>query len=206
MGKSWTEEFSQYQQIATDIEPASRLVTKDSMYWDTLWWFAVVFTLGIFAAFMSKKKFLGEFATTLFPIQGYPAAWSALSTRLLVHECRHTTHCVWLGYLVPVVGWIPGDKGRFIRAWCGAPFYVIIYLFLLLPVLFATGRFITELDCELTAWRWQLQNGYKPDEIQGRAAMFSSKLCGPPYLFAVPSCIGKKIFKHAARKAICKYG
>ena len=181
---SWTDDRAKYEAIAETIEPAAMLVTKDSWFWPAAWWTLVVVTLGLFALGMSKKTFLEDYATTLFPIQGYPSAWGALSTRLLVHECRHTTHCVWLGYLIPVLGWIPGRTGRHIRAWCGAPFYVVLYALFLLPTVFALGRWLIELDADRTAWRWQVRNGYKVEEVLERARAFGERVCSGRYFWA----------------------
>lgn len=200
---SWVDDRARYDAIVAEIEPASRLVTKDSWVWPALWWAATILTLGLFALGMSRKTFLEDYATTIFPIQGYSSKWSALSTRLLVHECRHTTHCVWLGYLVPVLGWIPGRTGRHIRAWCGAPFYTVAYLLLLLPTVFAIGRWLIELDADRTAWCWQMRHGYKSEEVVERARAFGAKVCSGRYFWAWLKCLGGvALYEWTARRMV----
>lgn len=200
---SWTNEKKMYDAIVKEIEPAARLVTKDSWIWPTLWWVATILTFGLFALGMSKKVFLEEYATTLFPIQGYSSKWRTLSMPLLVHECRHTTHCVWLGYLVPILGWIPGYHGRHLRAWCGAPFYTVIYVLALLPSVFALGRWLIELDADRTSWRWQLRNGYRPWQVRQRAKAFGEKVCSGRYFWSWLKVFGGvALFRWTAERVI----
>lgn len=200
---SWVNRRQLYDAVVREIEPASRLVTKDHWIWNAVWWSAAIATFGLFAVGMPKKRFFEDYATTLFPIQGYPKHWESLSTRLLIHECRHTAHCVWLGYLIPVLGWIPGSWGRHIRAWCGAPFYVLLYLFLILPVGFAIFRWLIELDCEITAWKWQLDYHYKPDQILSRAIDFGNRVCSGHYLWAwLPIFGGVDLYETVAKGMI----
>ena len=152
---------------------------------------------------MDRKTFLESYATALFPIQAYPSRWQSLSVRLLVHECRHTTHCVWLGYLVPIIGWIPGDTGRHIRAWCGAPLYAALYLFFLLPTIFSIGRLLIELDADAAAWRWQLKHGHKIADIIDRARSFGERVCSGRYMWAWLKCLGGVwIFEKVAFRTI----
>jgi hypothetical protein len=203
---SWIEHKEKYEAIVEEIEPASVLITKDHVFWKILWWTATIATLGLFALGMKKKVFLEEYATTLFPIQGYPSSFEALSTRLLVHECRHTTHCVYLGYLIPILGWIPGKVGRHIRAWCGAPFYAGLYLLFILPSVFAAGRWLFELDCDRVAYKWQIGHGYKVGEILNRAKKFGGKVCSGRYFWAwLKSLGGVTLFEWVAKRVIADY-
>jgi len=200
---SWVDEKDRYEDIIEEIEPASIITTKDHWFWTVLWWTAVVFTLGLFVIGMPKKRFLEEYATTFFPIQGYPSIWEALSTRLLVHECRHTTHCVWLGYLVPILGWIPGKTGRHIRAWCGAPFYAVLYLLVVFPIGFSVGRWLIEFDADRTSWKWQAKYGYKLSEIVDRARGFGKRVCSGRYMWAWLRVFGGvALFEWAAKRIV----
>lgn len=203
MPATWTEDRAHYEKLVAEIEPAARLVTKDSWIWPALWWAAVVLTLGLFALGMKKRVFLEQFATTLFPIQGYPSKLKKLSIRLVVHECRHTTHCVWLGYLIPILGWIPGYHGRHIRAWCGAPFYTVLYLVAVLPTVLAVGRWLIELDCDKACWRWQVKHNYKVGEIVWRASNFGAKVCSGRYFWAWLKVLGGvRLFVWQANKVV----
>jgi len=199
---SWVDEKEKYDAIARSIEPAARLTTKDSWLWTALWVVGLVFTVGLLAIKMGRKRFLEEYATTLGPAQGYPSIFGALSKRLLVHECRHTTHCVWLGWLVPVFGWF---FGRRVRAWCGLPIYAVLYLlFPVLPVGLNLGRWLFELDAEKTAWRWALRNGYPARSIVKRARDFGGRVCGGQYVWSwLPW--GKTVFLNAATDVCFEY-
>jgi hypothetical protein len=188
---SWTLKRTEYERIVEEIEPASVLTTKDH------WIFKVIATL-IF--WMPNKRWLEEFATTFFPIQAYPSQFPSLSTRLLVHECRHTTHCVWLGYLVPILGWF---FGRHVRAWCGAPFYIVLYAFTLFPIGIAVTRWLIEFDCDYTSWKWQVRTKYKVYRITPRAKEFGAKVCGWPYLISWFRWLGGiELFEWGARRAL----
>jgi hypothetical protein len=195
---SWTNDRERYEAIAKEIEPAARLVTKDHWLWSALWWAGAILTFGLLALGMNRRRFLDEYATTIGPIQGYPKAWSRLSRRLFVHECRHTTHCVWLGWLVPIAGWF---FGRHVRAWCGLPIYGVLYLALLPAVL--SLRFWIELDCDRTSWKWMLRNGYSATQVMDRARVFGATVCSGryfwPWLFW-----GRKIFERTARRIVNK--
>jgi len=188
---SWTKDFKRYEQIVEEIEPASVLITKDH------WIFKVIATL-IF--WMPNKKWLEEYATTFFPLQAYPSQFGALSTRLLVHECRHTTHCVWLGRLVPILGWF---FGRHVAAWCGAPFYIVLYAFTLFPIGIAVARWLIEFDAEYTAWKWQVRAWHKVQDIRPRAKSFGLKVCGWPYFISWFRWLGGvALFEWGARRVL----
>jgi hypothetical protein len=199
----WTNDRAKYEQIARTIEPAARLSTKDSWLWTALWVVGVVLTVGLLAIKMGRKTFLENYATTLGPIQGYPRGYSRLSKRLLVHECRHTTHCVWLGWLIPIVGWF---FGRRVRAYAGLLPYAVLYLILLFPIGFCIGRWLFELDADRTSWRWQLRNGYTPEHVKERAGQFARKVCGGQYVWAwIPWLGGIAAFERAADKVIAEW-
>lgn len=197
---SWVDQKGQYQAIARSIDPAAVVLTKDHWLWSAAWWALAVLTLGLIAIGMPKRRFLEQYATTLGPFHGYPSSWPRLSRRLLVHECRHTSQFVFAGWFVPVFGWLFGRKAR---AVAGLLPMAIVYGLVVLPIGFALGRWLLELDADRTAWRWQLRNGYSADQVRARAEAFGRKVCGAPYLWAwLPVFGGVKAFSSAADKVI----
>jgi hypothetical protein len=200
---SWVGRWDEYEKIARTITPGVVIVTKDSWLWTAAWLFLVVFTLGIFAIKMSRHRFLHNYATTIGPIQGYPREWQSLSKRLLVHEARHTTQSQWFGYAIPILGWIPGQVGGFLRAIVGLPLFGLLYLILFFPLGFAFFRWRFEIDADLASYRWMLRNGYTVAQIRARAAKFSAKVCGGDYGWSWPRWLGGvRGFERAADKAI----
>ena len=183
---TWVVTKFRYQQIASQIEPAAKLTTKDHWIWPIIWWvmysFVFIFTLGfcckLFKRNMSLEIFLKEYATTFGPLHAYPRQFDKLSKRLLVHECRHTTHCVWLGWLIPIVGWF---CGRRVRAYCGLPLYALFYLLIFFPIGLAYFRYRIELDCDVAAYKWALNNGYDPNSVRERSIQFAEKVSGWSY-------------------------
>lgn len=198
MVETWVINRYRYERIAREIEPAAKLSTKDSLLWKTV----AVILHGITFGGFPYRRFLTEFATTFGPIQAYPREFETLSTRLLVHECRHTTQAVWLGWAFPILGWF---FGRRVRAFAGLPFLFVLYLFPgpLLPVGFCLGRWLFELDADRTAWRWMLKNGYAPELVKLRAEEFGGDVCGKSYVFAWLKVLGGvSVFKRSAAKVI----
>jgi hypothetical protein len=198
---SWIDDREQYQAIAAKIDPAATLFTKDHWVWTAAWIGLIVITLGLAAIGMPLKKFLERYATTLGPFHGYPSAWPALSKRLLVHECRHTTQFVFAGWFVPVLGWFFGRK---VRAVCGLLPMAVVYGLVIFPIGLALGRWLLELDADRTSWRWAIRNGFGAGWVRERAARFGRQVCGGPYLWAwVLGGVG--VFERSAEKVICEY-
>lgn len=201
---SWTDEHDKYQAIATSIEPSAVIMTKDHWLWSAAWWFLAVLTLGLIAIGMSKTKFLTRYATTLGPFHGYPRDWPELSTRLLVHECRHTTQFVFAGWFVPVLGWLFGRK---VRAAVGVLPMAIVYGLVVLPIGFAVGRWQLELDADRRSWAWAIRNGYSSAYVRERAKSFGATVCSGAYLWAWLKALGGvKAFERAADKVIREAG
>jgi hypothetical protein len=148
---------------------------------------------------MSKKRYLEDFASTFGPTQKYPAGWDKLSKRLLAHECRHTTHCVWLGWAIPIVGWF---FGRRVRAWCGLCLYAPLYLLVLLPMGLAYFRYQAELDADRFAYGWALRHGYEKERIVQRASEFAKLVSGGSYGWAWPRAWTTRGFVRAADRAL----
>jgi len=180
---SWLEHKAEYEKIARAIDPSVRLVTKDAWPWKVIAALVMVFTFGG----IRYRTFLERYATTLGPIQGYPREWPKLSTRLLVHEARHTRQARWFGL------WI--------HPWVGFPVFGILYLLFILPLGFAFFRWRMEIDADLAGYRWALRNGWSPTDVRERAKAFGATVCGGNYGW---SWIigGRRGFEKAAEKAI----
>jgi hypothetical protein len=189
-----------YEKLAKGFEPAAKPATKDSWVWKVI----AVILHGVSFGGLPYRRFLTEVATTFGPIQAYPRELPSLSTRLLVHECRHTTQAVWLGWLFPVLGWF---FGRRVRAYAGLPFMAILYLlFPLLPVALNVCRWLFELDADRASWRWMLDNGYSPDMVKLQAEEFAKDVCGGPYVFAWLSFLGGvAAFTRSAAKVVATH-
>lgn len=198
---SWVIHKQKYQRIASEIEPAARLSTKDALLWKAVAAILMVVSFGR----LGYRRFLDDYATTFGPIQAYPVGLDGLSTRLLVHECRHTTQAVWLGWSFPVLGWF---FGRRVRAYAGLPLMAVLYLlFPLIPVGMCLCRWLFELDADRASWRWMLRNGYTAGMVTVRAEEFARKVCGGAYVFAWPNNLGGvSVFKNAAAKVIAEHG
>lgn len=197
---SWTDEKQKYDAIMHEVEPAATLCTKDHWIWTALWVALVVITLGLAAIKMGRRRFLEDFATTLGPWHGYPRSWPALSKRLLVHEGRHTTQFVFCGWFVPVFGWFFGRKAR---AVVGLIPMALVYGLVLFPIYFALGRWLLELDADRASWRWQIRNGYKPEDVLVRASRFGNLVTSGAYLWAWPRWAGGvRVFERSADKVI----
>lgn len=199
---SWVFERFRYQKIATSIEPIAKVGTKDPLFWTVLWWVGAILSFGLITIKMDLNVFLQMYATTIGPLQGYPRRFAALGKRLLVHECRHTWQCVMCGYLIPIVGWIPGKTGRRIRAWVGLLPMALIYFVLPFPIFFCYGRYRLELDADIKAWRWALENGYTVDATRNRAAARINTVGGWAYGRPWPKAWVRKGYLTAVEEVI----
>ena len=176
---SWTESKTEYRDWLRQHCPVVYLVTKQGRFWSLVAMGMACLSLGK----LSRLRFLEDFATTLGPIQAYPARWSSLSRRLLVHEARHTQQFLFAGWFVPVLGWL----GAPIRVWAGVLPMAIVYGFFPLPMFFAWGRFRLELDAEACAWRVGLAEGWlTAAEVRQRAEDFGRTVASWAYLRSWP--------------------
>jgi hypothetical protein len=181
---SWTDELEKYQRVATGIEPAAVVTTKDALTWRIVWGLGVALTLGAFALANPMRRFLEDFGTTLAFWLGFPRRLRSLNLRFLRHECRHVTQFVLFGWAVPVLGWF---LGRRVRALAGVLPMGVVYALLPLPAGLALGRYLLEADAEETAWRACLRDGtLTPEAVLARAESFGALLAGPAYLYAWP--------------------
>jgi hypothetical protein len=185
---SWTGERARLEGLARGIEPSVRLQTKDGRLWRALATLAAVATLGG----ISRRRFLEDLATTLGPLQGYPAAWSAERVEaILVHEARHTRQARLCG-----LGLHP---------WVGLPLFALLYLALPLPLGFAWLRLFFEIDADRACWRHALSRGAPPEEIRARARSFGRIVCSGAYGWPVPARLGLRAFERAAERVIARH-
>jgi hypothetical protein len=200
---SWVDQRAEYEAFARSIEPAARLSTKDSWIWTAVWIAAVVLTLGLMAIGMGRKKFIEQFSTTFGPIQAYPRQYPTLSKRLLVHECRHTTQAVFMGWFVPVVGWF---FGRRVRAYAGLlPMAVIYLLAPIIPIGLCLGRWLLEVDADRACWRWAMKfDGYDAGMIRVMAQERVEDVCGAAYVWAWPKWLGGRALYLSTAEGVIK--
>ena len=204
---SWVKDKKKYEAIAASIEPAAKLTTKDSWFWTALWVLMLIgvtlISVGIGTYFflkkMGKKTFLERYATTIGPLQGYARRMLALSKRLLVHECRHVYQAIIAALFVPVLGWLPWRRWR---AWVGLLPMFLVYIALPFPVGICYGRYRLELDADYTAWKWQLANGYTPQQVRDHAAARVLKVSGGQYGWAWPRPLVRRGYTKLSERAI----
>jgi hypothetical protein len=188
MASGWVGERARLEALARAIEPSVRVQTKDGRHWRALAWLAAIATGGG----ISRRTFLEEYATTLGPLHGYPAAWSAERVEAtLVHEARHTRQARWCG-----LGLHP---------WLGMPLFAALYLALPLPVGLGLARLLFELDADRAAWRHALAAGATPDQVRARAREFAGRVCSGHYGWPAPRRLGAALFARAAERAIAAH-
>jgi hypothetical protein len=196
---SWLRERFVYQRIATTMESASVLTTKDSWLWTALWIVGLVLTLGTLAIGLSLRKFLEGTATAFGPWQGYPRHLRELVRRLVAHEGRHTTQTTWFGWLIFPIAWI----SRRVRSVCGLPLFALVYFVLPFPILLAAGRFYLERDADRAAWRLGLEEGWMTTgEVILRAGQRAESLSGGTYFYAWPRPWARKSYEKLARDLV----
>lgn len=195
---SWTVERFRYQKIATSIEPAAVVVTKDSWLWTALYVLGLILTLGLLRLAFSRRRFLEDLAVTVGPWQGYWRGLRELRNELVAHESGHTTQTTWFGWLFFPIAWI----NRKLRSVLGLPGFAIAY-FLLLPVGFAFGRFYLELDADRRAWRLGLKEGWmSTGEVLVNAGIRAELLSSRTYFYTWPKSWSAKAYEKMAREII----
>jgi hypothetical protein len=197
--RSWVVERAKYGRIAKEIEPAARVVTKDSRLWTVLWVIGAVLTLGLIALKMRLRTFLEDVATTIGPWQGYPRRLTELVRELVAHESRHTTQTTWFGWvLAPLVFF-----SRTARSIAGLPIFAAVYFLLPLPIGLAAGRFYLELDADRAAWRLGLREGWMTNgEVLLRAGQRAESLSRGIYLWAWPRSWAVRAYERMARTIV----
>jgi len=161
---SWVQHKSQYQKLAWAVDPSVVLTTKDSWFWKVL---AAVYSAVTFQFSTGYHSFLRNYATTLGPVQAYPAYWPRLDGPLLIHEATHTRDARWCGFGI--------------HPWVGLPVYALLYLLFVLPLGFAVARWRFEIRAEKKAYVWALNHGYSESWVRSRAKSFGQKVCGADY-------------------------
>ncbi len=195
MSKSWTEKRDDYLAIAREVNDVVTLTTKDGWFWRAVASALFVVSFGQF----SRERFLNEFASTLGPIQAYPASWTGLSKMLVVHEARHTRQFLFAGWFVPIIGWL----GKRVRVWVGLLPMALVYGLFPLPIFFAWGRFRLELDADSYSWRVALRRGWKsPDQVRSQANWFAKQISSWAYLRTWPTSWTIQAFERRAEEVI----
>jgi len=190
---SWTAKKAELQEIARKQHPSVILTTKDSWFWKAVGWLLQIVTFGV----MNRAKFLTKFATTLGPVQAYPAEWKTVEVRTLVHESRHTAQASFFGWFVPVIGWVCTAK---LRPWVGLPLMAVFYG-LLLPVGFNWFRYRMELDADKASWKYMMEHeGWDLIAVHARAKRFAETVGSWNYGHPVWKSWAVWGFKRAANK------
>ena len=182
---TWLAERERLGSLARAIDPSVRIVSKDGRLWRAL---AVLASAATFGG-LSRRSFLEHYATTLGPLQGYPAGWSPERVEgILVHEARHTRQACWCA-----LGLHP---------WLGMPLFALLYLGMPLPIGLGLARVLFELDADRAAWRHALRAGAAPEVIRARAREFAGRVCSGHYGWPLPRRLGVALFAAAAERAI----
>lgn len=171
---SWTANQKHYQDVARGYWPAARLTTRLS--WLT-----------------------GGRPFALGPLQVYPKHWPSLCFDTVAHEAGHNWTYELLGWLVPVAGWF---FGRAVRAWCGVPFFLLLYYAMPPWVGFAPCRAWFELLADRRRWRRMLAAGCPPSAVHARADRFGRVVNQSwAYGYALP-WLGLRWYRRAARRVL----
>jgi hypothetical protein len=183
----WVDQKSELELIGKKIDPSVIISTKDSFFWQILATLVAMVTFGG----LSRRRFLDDFATTIGPLQGYPASWEYDSVKsTIIHESRHTQQARWFG-----LGLSP---------WLGLPFFGLCYLLLPIPLGFAYGRYWFEFDACRFTYRYKLKEGWDPRDILDQADHASSNISSGAYGWAVPKKFATKRYTDMAWAEIKK--
>ena len=161
--KSWVDKKDEYQAIARKIEPSVRIVTKDAWIWRVAGWILTVVTFGK----MKSKTFLSKYATTLGPWLAFPREWTVLDDKILVHEAQHARQQRYFGlWIHPIVG---------------IPLFGLTYIVLLLPTGLSIFRVLFEINADMRAVRFALDNGSNEAWARFRAKEFGETVSSAHY-------------------------
>lgn len=185
---SWVHDRARLQTLAQRVDPSVRLYTKDNWFAKVMAVFVTVFTFGG----ISYRTFLEDFATTIGPLQFYPAAWRPETVeRVCIHEGRHTRQARWLGL--------------FIHPWLGLPLFGLLYLLLPLPLGLAYFRALFERDALKYELRHLKTGGASNTSLVQRAEEFGRTVCSGNYGWALPASIGVPWFISAAKQVTAEF-
>jgi len=182
---SWVSMRPFFQSLAKSIDRASVVTVKEGWFWETVAVLAPIFTFGG----MSRRQFLTEFATTIGPVQAYPANWPVERVAALIpHEARHTRQARWFGLMI--------------SPWLGLPLMAIAYYFLFFPVGLAWVRYRLELDADAFGWRYRLRHGEGILRVRERAANFSKIVASGAYGYPWPAPLVRRGFERKLRQVL----
>ena len=185
---SWVHDKKRLTALAHTIDKSVRLYTKDNWFCKVL----AVLLHGLTFGGMSYRVFLDRFATTIGPLQFFPAAWNAAQVeRVVVHESRHTRQARWFG-----LG---------IHPWIGLPVFGVLYLLVFLPIGLAFFRALFERDAMRYELRWHYRKGsMTKEQVIERATRFGNTVCSSKYGWALPKAWGVRWFESAAERIVAE--
>jgi hypothetical protein len=182
---------SYWQTYAKSLYPRAILVYKS----DYKWLFVAIGWLLFFWSGKRRHAFIYDYAQTIGPVQFYGDR-DNLSYGFVAHECRHSTQSEFLGWFVPVLGWIhPG-----IRVWVGLLPMFILYCLLPLPVVLAYFRYRLELDADIAGWRQARIHGVPSSSIVANAQARAEKVASWAYLRSWPYSLVLRGYQKASQK------
>jgi hypothetical protein len=159
---SWVANRAWVQELAQSIDKSAKVTTKDHWFWRMLGSILAFFHL------MTKQQFLENYATTLGPIQAYPASWDLETVRqVCVHESEHTRQCRLCGF-----GLSP---------YLGLPIMGLLYGLFFFPVGLAWFRYRFELGASRKEWQWMLRHGIREEVVRNRAMWFAATVSSSAY-------------------------
>jgi len=189
---SWTTEKERLEVIARGFDPSIKLYTTDHWISTTLeallYYTVLILTLGF--VLYDRWRFRHHFARTFANYHFYPEEWSVDTVlRVLPHEARHTRQFRFFGFWIhPLVG---------------LPLMTIVYTLFLLPVFFAIGRLLLEVDAEKTAWYYLYYTGRVDIQyIRDRSHSCAASLSSGNYFYSTPLCLANFFYSRAAKKTI----
>jgi hypothetical protein len=177
----WIQDKEQILSTFRLVDSSVILTTKDSSFW---WTIAKILE---FFHIMKASEFLSHYATTIGPLQAYPAEWTTEDVLAIgSHECRHTKQA--------------RKFGLNIHPWVGVIPMAITYLLLPFPILLGWCRYRLELDADKGYWNYLKETGFSDEEIIGRAKFCAEKVSSSAYGYSVPKSWALWGFNRAVRK------
>lgn len=175
---SWTENKDHYQAVARGFWPGATLTTNC-----------------VLSALTGGRPF------AIGPWQIYRKDWDSIQFETLAHEGGHNWTYELLGWLIPVVGWFFGKR---VRAFCGIPFFLLLYFLILFPIGVAVFRSWFELIADRNKWKYMISRGEGRVSVMARAEQFGKTVnSSSAYIWAFPG-IGTWWYKLAAKRVCDK--
>lgn len=189
---SWVTEFSRFQMEAKQFDPSIKLKTKDNTFSYIIAWILYIISF----TKITREKYLKETATAIGNIHYYPKEWTVNKVeRVMPHEARHTYQARWFGF---------GSHPM-----AGLPLMAVVYFLLPIPIYFAFGRFLLELDADKAKYRYMLDKqgaGTYTVAAVVRNALHRLKIMnGPLYVWAMNYKISQTLYLRAVERILNEY-